>query len=323
MRRERLWRSAHDNERRRFARPADPRAGGAPLQVAVPPGHRDHPRPAPAAARPLGPAQPGLGGAGRADRRSARVRGRQRGRGQRAAEPGRGAGLPEPVGRRRDRGERVPGRRARARRGPAALRGRHHPGGHPDRGGQRAGGFVRRPDPVARPLVEAGVGGRLGRRRRPGHLVRAVAGLHRRGGHGPGRQPARLAARRGLPQGGLRVAARDAAAFGQRHLHPGERATDLGQRAGDRAAARRGRGGDRPGHRLRAFPLVAVAGPAQPPDGQLRLAAGRPGRPGLAGVAGRGLRGGPVRPAACPAAGLRAGPGVRPGGRSGAAGTRG
>jgi len=39
-------------------------------------------------------------------------------------------------------------------------------------------------------------------------------------GYGPGRQPARPAARRGLPQGGLRVAARDAAAFGQRHLHP-------------------------------------------------------------------------------------------------------
>jgi len=35
--------------------------------------------------------------------------------------------------------------------------------------------------------------------------------LHRRGGHGPGRQPARPAARRGLPQGGLRAAARDAA----------------------------------------------------------------------------------------------------------------
>ena len=53
------------------------------------------------------------------------------------------------------------------------------------------------------------------------------------------------------------------------------------------------------------------------------LLRGRPGRPGLAGVAGRGLRGGPGRPAARPAAGLRAGSGVRPGGRGGTAGTRG
>ena len=172
--------------------------------VAVPPGRGDDARAAPAAARPADPAQPGLGRARRADGRPARVGGGRRGRGQRAAEPGRGADLHQPVRRRRHRGQRVPGRRPGAHRGQAALPGRHHPGGHPDRGGQRAGRVVRRPDPAARSPGEAGVGGRHGHRRRPGHLVRSAACLHRRGGHGPGRQPARAAARRGLPPGGLR-----------------------------------------------------------------------------------------------------------------------
>ena len=87
---------------------------------------------------------------------SARVGGRRRGRGERAAEPGRGADLHQPVRRRRHRGQRVPGRRPGARPGPAALPGGHHPGGDQDRGGQRAGRLVRRPDPAARSPGQAG-----------------------------------------------------------------------------------------------------------------------------------------------------------------------
>ena len=323
MRRERFWRSAHDNKRRRFARPGDPRAGGAPRLVAVPPGRGDDAREAPAAARPADPAQPGLGRARRANGRPARLGGGGRGRGQRAAEPGRRTDLHQPVRRRRHRGQRVPGRRPGAHRGQAALPGRHHRGGHPDRGGQCPGRVVRRPDPAARSPGEANVRGRRGHRRRPGHLVRPAARVHRRGGHGPGRQPARPAARRGLPQGGLRAAARDAAPRRQRHLHPGERAADLGQRAGHRASSHRDRGGGRAGPRLRALPLVPVAVPAHPPGGQLRAAAGHAGRAGLAGVAGRRVRGRPRRSAARAAAGLRASPGLRPGRGGGVAGARG
>src|SRR6516162_3579082 len=74
-----VWRSAHDNERRRCASDGDPRARGAPRRVAVPPGGGDHPRAAPAAARPADPALPGLGRARRADGRPARLGGGRRG----------------------------------------------------------------------------------------------------------------------------------------------------------------------------------------------------------------------------------------------------
>jgi len=76
--------------------------------------------------------------------------------------------------------------------------------GRPPRGHQLPGHLTKQASAAG-----TAVGGR------PGHLVRSASRLHRRGGHGAGRQPPRASARRGLPQGGLRAAARDAAPRGQ------------------------------------------------------------------------------------------------------------
>jgi glutamate synthase (NADPH/NADH) small chain len=97
-----------------------------------------------------GDREPGMGRGRRVHRGAARISRGQRGRGQRAAQPGRGAGLPEPVRRGRDRGERIPGRRADTGGRAHALQQRHRGRQRADRVGQRAGRRLGRAQRAAR-----------------------------------------------------------------------------------------------------------------------------------------------------------------------------
>ena len=192
-----IGRRANGDGRDRGRRPAAacpgyPACPGRPACPGpVPPGH-DHAREAAAAPGRPGRAVPGLGRAGGLGGEPARLGGQRCRRHQRAAEPGRSADLPGAVGRGRHRGQRLPVRRPGAARRPPSLPGRHRPGGRPSGERHRRG----------RPLP---------RRAGPGEALGGPARLHRRGGDRAGRQPARPAARSGLPAGGVRPDARHAA----------------------------------------------------------------------------------------------------------------